>query len=458
MNTYSKLAAAATLVLSVAGCHGDFLSGGELSTDPNRPTSATAGQLFVGVQSNIYYTYSGDLVRIGELFPQQIRGISQQYFTYYQYTIDENTSNGAERQLYGPGGLADVRRLQQIAADQHDSLMLGIAQVQEAMLMGFAADVYGNIVYTQALTGVSNPTLDSQHAVFDSLQALLSRAITNMAASGSTNAGPGGNDITYGGDPTKWTELAHSLKARFYMHVAEVDGVPAYQNAAAEAALGIQSPTDDYVAVYSGSQAGEGNPWYQFVLGQAGRSGYFGPGAVLDSMLKVRNDPRRTDYFHIDPTADTADALSDTRLSPTYSQPIVTAAETHLIRAEASYRAGDPVTALLELNAERAIAGLPSVALAGNALLVDILSEEYINDFQLGVEAWKLYRRTCFPNLASTSPNSQAMPGRLYHDQEERQTNTNIPAPGTDPNGLRNEVDPQNATSDGLGGACLAGA
>ena len=454
MTISKKYLVAAGLIGSVA-CHGDFLTGGEVSTDPNRPLRGSTAQFFVGVQSNVYYTYSGDIVRIAGLFSQTLTGGTQTYVGYYQYAIDEGTSNGGLRQLYASGGLSDVRREEASAIASDDSLFLGIAQVQEAMLMGFAADVYGDIVYTHALKNESNPPLDKQLDVYDSLQVLLGRAIVNMAATSSTNVGPTGNDISYGGDAAKWTKLAHTLKARFFMHTAEVRGAAAYDSALVHAQLGILDPADDYKAVFSGSQLGETNPWFQFD-GPAGRGGYYVPGTTLDSILVSRHDPRRTDYFAIDDDS-VAVSLSDARLDPSYSQPIATAAETHLIWAEAAYRTGDPA-AVDQLNIERGYVGLAPEAVTGPTLLAEILTEEYINDFQLGDEAWKLYRRTCFPNLSNTSPTGTQMPGRLYYDTEERLTNTSIPKPGTDPNGKRNQVDPANATSDVGGAACLAGA
>ena len=90
------------------------------------------------------------------------------------------------------------------------------------------------------MTGALNPPLDPQLAVYDSVQTLLSRAIVNLAAHGPTNFGPGANDLSYGGNATQWTQLAHTLKARFFMHTAEVRPA-AYASALAEAKLGFKA-------------------------------------------------------------------------------------------------------------------------------------------------------------------------------------------------------------------------
>ena len=57
------------------------------------------------------------------------------------------------------------------------------------------------------------------------MQKVLAAAITNLTTfhKGGANVGPQGTDLVYGGDPVKWTAMAHTLKARFYMHNGEID-------------------------------------------------------------------------------------------------------------------------------------------------------------------------------------------------------------------------------------------
>jgi hypothetical protein len=62
----------------------------------------------------------------------------------------------------------------------------------------------------------NKPKFDKQSEVYSQLQILLDNAITNLTKAGSI---PAGLDIYYQGDVTKWTQLAYSLKARYYLHV-----------------------------------------------------------------------------------------------------------------------------------------------------------------------------------------------------------------------------------------------
>ena len=79
-----KATAAAALVALAAGCS-DFLTGGELTTDPNRPTEATNRQLFVGVQTGIWQFHASELTRLAELWAQHAAGNQQQYREYALY-------------------------------------------------------------------------------------------------------------------------------------------------------------------------------------------------------------------------------------------------------------------------------------------------------------------------------------------------------------------------------------
>jgi len=344
--------------------------------------------------------------------------------------------------------LVDIVRAQKITKDESNFAFLGILQVQEGITMGTGADLFGKLVYSHALSNEENPPLDDQLVVYDSVQKLLSGAITNMASTAPTNSPPFGSDLVYGGDTDAWTALAHTLKARFYMHTAEVRP-GAYAQALTEAQQGISSDAGNYVGAFTNSAA-ETNFYYQFEV-TAGRGGYLIADALFVQLLETRNDPRRDEYFNA-----AATRLSDDRLAPDFKQPFVTYDENTLIWAEAAYRTGDQVTALAKLNEERANHGLAAEVVAGQALLNEILTKKYIADFQVGHEAWNDYKRTCTPNFPPTQVG-QKMPGRMYYDPNERFTNTNIPAAGQGFNGSRNPDDPPNTVSDGTGQPCLAG-
>ncbi len=436
-------------VAIVGGCN-NFLTGGETSTDPNRQITATNDQFFVATQENLWAYWGSDPARLTGILAQQFHGVANQYGALEQrYSHDPTTTNGTHAALYTGGALVDIKKLQTGARLVGDSLYLGIAQVEEGALMGTGADLFGDLVYKQALQNIPNPTLDDQLSVYDSVQTVLSAGITNINLNTAASVGPGAADLVYGGDPALWTAMAHTLKARFFMHSGEVRSTTAYAAALAEAQQGISSNAGNYVGAFT-STASETNFYFQF-HGPAGRGGDLAIGNTLDALLLSRNDPREAQYFA--PSGNPR-WLSSTRAAADFQQPFVTYDENTLIWAEAAYRTGDQVTALAKLNQERANHGLAPEVVAGQALLNEILTEKYIVNFQLGEEAWNDYKRTCTPNLVPTA-SGEPIPGRLYYDASEENTDTNIPAPNTGVNGLRNKNDPANAVSDGTGAACL---
>jgi hypothetical protein len=322
--------------------------------------------------------------------------------------------------------------------------------------MDLASDTWGDIPYSEAVGESLQPKLDKELEVHNALLALLDQAITNINAGGS---GPGAVDLVYGGDKTKWAQAAHTLKARIYMHMGELDASN-YAKALTETTSGISSTANDFTTYQSGT-TGEANHWYQFRI-QRGTD--ISAGKFLVDLMKARNDPRLTAYFSPGSDAggvikgaepgeefDGTEAwLSGERGAPEYRQPVLTFAENQLIRAEAQYRTSAQAAALATLNAYRTTVGLSAkTGLTGAALLEAIMEEKYVALFQ-NTEVWNDYRRTCYPNL--TPAAGSFIPARLVYGTDERRANANIPTPSQQPK--RNQLDP--ATANAITGSrCL---
>jgi hypothetical protein len=455
------LALIAVLVGGSVACD-NFLKGGELTTNPNEAPSATASNLFEGVQSNLWTELGSDMSRTAMLWAQHITGNNVQYEAISSYSNDENVTNGFHQGMYIGGGLIDIRNMEAKAKEAGDTLFWGVAQVMEGWLMGQGADLFGDLVYSHAYAE-DNPPLDKQAAVYARVQAVLDSAIDNLAHNGPTDVGPSFYDLAYGGDPELWTALAYTLKARYYMHTIKgasegIDTVAALTNALAAATNGIQ-PGGDYTASFSGL-TGEQNFWYQF-NGPAGRSGYYvGTGALFDTLTNRGTDPRLASYYNASGTN-----LSSARLDSRASITFASALENQLLLAEANARLGNTGAAqdalsdyydMLPAYYGQTWTGHPNPStLTAQELLNLILTEKWITDFQMGTESWTDYRRTCTPNLEPFTANGR-VPGRLFYDSGEQQTNTSIPVAGTGANGFFNQLMPPLATSDGTGTACLA--
>ena len=430
------------LCASTAACS-DWLTDPEAATNPNEPTTADINSVFVGAQTALTIQYTSDLARTACVWVQQCAGTERQYQLLGMYSYGEDSYDANFSQVYTGGGLIDLRRLQALADSSGDAIYGGIARVMEAMQIGLAADVWGDIPYSEAVGEATTPALDPQEEVYAAVQAKLDTAITLLES--GEGPGPGPVDLYYGGDADKWARLAHTLKARYHLHTAERVGASAYAAALAEAQQGIQQG-EDFLGI-ADQNPQSNNAWYQFTVIQ--RAGYVFAGAHLVNLLKARNDPRLEQFFlpngagefvGASPGDQTADFSGfAVENLPDYRQPIVTWAENQLIIAEAAFRTGNTTLAAQAFNAVRQDVGLPTIA---SPTLNDILEEQYITLFQ-NPEAWSFYKRTCFPQL-TPAPGSANIPGRLLYSAGERNSNPNIPAPGAQP--ARNWNDPNACT------------
>jgi hypothetical protein len=477
MSHTTKLTSGLLLALSLAGCS-DWLTGPGLTISPNSPVKASKEQLFGAVQTSQESQEEGNLARWAAMFTQQMAGVGRQHATYQTYVVTEVDVSSYFSRTYTGGGLVDIRQVQAMAKAQGDSTFAGIAMVYEALMVGRAASLWGDIPYSEAVGDIAQPHLDSQEAVYAGIQAKLDTAITWIPKTGGANAGPGAVDLVFGGDRAKWTAAANTLKARYYMHWVEAQLVGGssgtlantacagncLQKAVTAASAGITNAANDFRTFHSANTT-EWNFWYQFLV--VARTGDVAAGGALVDTLKARRttlgDQRIRAYY--DSTQNAAgvwdfrgadrngvgtnlSVLSATRIAQGFRQPIITAAENDLLLAEAQARQGNDAAAFTWLNNAKAASAastgvtVPAAAgLTGAALLREIKMEEWISLFQ-NIEAWNAYKRNCTPQLTPAGSNTDVI-GRLVYGSGERNANSNIPTPTAQSATPRNKNDPK---------------
>jgi hypothetical protein len=488
----SKISAVVAFALVAAGCS-DYLTGPGVDKDPNNVNQLTRpGPLYIGIQAAQAVQFESQLARNATMYTQQIAGNSRQQIGFDRYAIDPVTIDpywtsvyGSNRTLNGGGGLLDIHKMQQLAGKLGDSLYIGIAKVYEALVIGMAADIWGDIPYRQAADSTNErPAFDPQLQVYADLQAQLDSAINiYLPAAGPTNLGPPQDnaELIYQGRDAPglsqvYTAVAHSLKARLFLHTAEVDP-SSYAKALAEAQLGISSPADDFNWFHDATPNGN-NIWFQFMATR----GDIGPGAALTEILKRRVAAGTTDssqlVFYFQPAADsggtplgffgyrpagttgmqTAPGIdpgdgagglysSFNFIDPNvdagdFRQPEITYDETQLIAAEAAFHEGGQGAAQPFLDAARTNRGYGARGATPNifpplasvpATLENIMEEKY-SDLFLNIEVWNDYKRTCLPSLApapalgSTVPGSSPIAGRMPYGISEINANPNTPS------------------------------
>jgi hypothetical protein len=449
MTKASKLVlAAATSVLLLAACS-DFLKGPGLDTNPNKPVTATGQQLWVGAQVAMMAQWENYPFMLFTMWAGGISGVNRQWQTYAQYNsgTDLNAADGAWNQTFGPGGLRDLRVVEDSAASQANLNWRGQARVVEALYMGTAADIWGDVPYTNAGFVAINPvpTFDTQAAVYAHVLALLDSAIVDLGNPKPADAT--NTDFIYGDTAVKWIKAAHTLKARFYMHTARtsatVYSATALANVMTETALGISDSIGDFKPSHT-TIPGEQNLFYSF---QSSRAQDVDPAkthideikAAGEAVLLVNWYVANGSQFNGSPAGvagDQGDSIATFSVA-THSDAewgFITFAENQMLRAEAQYRQGSGGPALTTLNNYRATldhGNLPSVgALVGVPLLTAILREKFIHQF-FNPEIWNDYLRTCYPNIPlplAYNASIPYVPARLPVGYTEQSTNPNVPA------------------------------
>src|SRR6266566_1037195 len=414
MNSSKKAGAVLALALLAGWGCSDFLNGPGLTENPNNPLVATPIQVLVSVQANMATRLAGQLARCASVFTQQLIGSNNQQLQWCTaYLVGESDISGQMSGFYTGGGLYGIRQVEAAAQTAGDNQLLGEAKILEGLMMGTATSVWGDLPYTEALTpGIDSPKLDSQQSLYAAVQTRLDEgiaALTTVLASATGNCSTLEGDVIYcsaaGSRATelqRWIRAAHTLKARFHLHLVERNDTVRLRN---------------YFDI---------NSQGQYV------------GANQDNVtVRPAGCPA--------PPAACAPSVVNTlvRRQFTFRQPLVTWAENQLILAEARFMTGDSAGGAANVNAVRTAVGLPALAAP---TFNDVMTEKYIAQYQ-NIDVWSDYKRTCIPKLTPNGTNPEVI-GRLPYGSAERTANANIPLPSAYPTGttgsspVRNWDDP----------------
>jgi starch-binding outer membrane protein, SusD/RagB family len=452
MKMKSRALALVAMIAAVSayGCN-SFLTCDKCKNNPNTPTSASADQLFIGAQVALMGQWESYPLNLLPTWVDQIAGVNRQWANYANYAsgTDNLVGDLTWISIYGgAGGFADVRKAETEATDAGNLKLVGQLQVIEALLIGTAADLYGDVPYDSA--GTTFPKFDAQADVYTHVQATLDAAITNLGGAG----GGALTDFFYGQDFDKWTALAHTLKARYYMHTAENSDLSydntKLQSVLTETAQGISDPSGDFQTQHTENNL-EQNLFYQFLIGS--RKGDVEPSQLHMNLLQALNDnvllasSYTTPFVGSAPGISAGSNVSQFKIGPASPMIIAGNYENLLLAAEANYRLGNTATAATELQTEHSNYGEGgTVPIVGgtNGLLITILDEKFARGF-LNPEVYFDYLRTCVPNIqlpAGIANAFTAVPARFNYGFTEETTNPNAPA---DP--IANAAWPKHLTS-----------
>lgn len=411
------------IAASITSCS-EFTDG--INNDPNNFTGAPAELLTGQASLEIMKLSESQASRLSGIFTDQFTGSDRQYISLDNYQTTAADFDDEWDDLYADG-LGQAKLAEEKAAQDGNTILVGVAQIQQAILIGEAAALWGDVPYTEALDYVNfpNPNYDSQQSVLDAAQALLSSGINNVG--GATVSDAYGTPFFVGNSAT-WAKVAHSLKARYYLVAKD------YPNAYLEAQQGISSSNEDLLASHTAA-TGAKNLYYQFLVEQ--RGGYLTADnshlrklvqGETPRLLATPGDAERaTVYFD----GTNLNAGADGYFAIDASFPIVSFVETKLIEAEAAYRTGnDATTPFNDVRSELATVygGLfPATTSTGNDLLLEILEEKYISLIG-SLQVFHDIRRTGNAiGVPIKGTGATKIPQRFLYPQIEINSNTNFP-------------------------------
>lgn len=451
-------------ILVVTGCSSLV---DDLNENPNSPTSSSYQYILTGTEVGNMNLHTGEVARKSGIFAGQYLGVDRQHEGFSQYAVTTSDFDGHWNAVYVQV-LINALETEAAARDEGvEGVTLGITQVLRAMALGTATDLWGDIPYDEAgQPEIENPVFQEQLEVFASLQSLLDEAIANLqSGSGRPIANA---EIHFDGDPNSWVEVAHTLKARYYLHTGE------YMNAYQQAQMGISSPDNSLLGVH-GNALDNSNLNYQFFAIQSRQSDlvvsdFFASLVDPDAQRNPNIDRYRGNdktneagrYSYLFRTTDLGvqPNVVDGWAAEDAPSQIVTYEENMLILAEAGFRSAGFEEGLNRLNAYRQYlngggyftnadaadieyldyetadfeaGGMenPDGLSADDALLREILEERYVTFFGQ-IEAFNDTRRTENEQMVRVpiTPNvGDQLPQRFLYPTTEIDRNNNVPTP-----------------------------
>lgn len=443
----------------------------DLNQNPNNPTSAPYQYTLTGAEVATIILQTGEPARESGIFAGQFTGFERQHLALNNYLVTATTFDLTWRVIFRDI-LRNIRVAEASAIESGiDGVALGILQVLEALDLGTATSLFGDIPFDQA-GGLEfeNPEFESQIVIYGKIQALLDDAIVKLEI--GTGRPPANTEIYFDGDAMAWTQVAYTLKARFFMHTKEY---PAAYNAAQKGIGSNGSLHSNNMKSPHGTATDNSNLYYQF-FAIASRKSDLVASDFFASFIDANNatNPIPANYRGNSKTNETARykyllQKTDVGIQPNFNTngfaqidapaQIVTYAENLLILAEAGARANFN-TGLGHLNAFRAymasggymtnpvmanIKYEPYVAAdfdntgienmdgvsSDNALLREILEERYITLFGQ-IEVFNDTRRTQNESIVRVPvvPNTGSLlPQRFLIGDSEIDSNKNTPNP-----------------------------
>ncbi len=163
--------------------------------------------------------------------------------------------------------MTDLHDMKMFAAEKGLNAYVGVADILLALHLNMASNIWGDIPYSQAFTGVANltPAFDDQKNIFDTAMNLLDEGIAALQQPDADGEMDEPSDFIHAGDAGAWIKTAHALKARMLNQLSKTSQYSA-DAVLSELNSAYTSNADDaQVSIFEVR-----NPWAQVALNNAG--------------------------------------------------------------------------------------------------------------------------------------------------------------------------------------------
>lgn len=257
----------------------------EYNENPNEPTEVSPDVLLTNAMRDGVNTLVNESFLLGNNAGQLSAKTLRTEVDAYNWNAFPTVWEG----LYG--ALTDVSTFEEIAREESNEQLEGVAIVLRTWMYANLTNAYGDIPYSEAIRGDVNiytPVYDAQEDIYADMLEELARADDLLAGGGSISG-----DILLGGDNTKWRKFCNSLRLRLLMTANnKIDDVGTQFAAIVNEGNIMTSNDDNVVLEYTGSFPNE------FPLLPL-KTGDFDAVALSKNaydVMKEHNDPRLMRY------------------------------------------------------------------------------------------------------------------------------------------------------------------
>lgn len=119
----------------------------------------------------------------------------------------------------------NAKKMVEFAEEEGSNNYVGVGKVMLAYSFLTATDMFGDMPVLDALTGIYNPTYDTQDVVYEQVEKWIDEGIEALQNSSATDRSmTSSEDHIFEGNMQKWISFAYAIKARMKLHTANFTG------------------------------------------------------------------------------------------------------------------------------------------------------------------------------------------------------------------------------------------